>query len=108
MKGLGNINKLMKQAKDMQDRMARVQEELAEKEVEGVAGGGVVTVKMNGKSEVTGITIKPEACDPEDVEMLEDLVLAAIHEAHKQATDLAQSEMAKVTGGMGNMPGMPF
>jgi DNA-binding YbaB/EbfC family protein len=96
----------MKQAQEMQSRMAEVQEMLAQAEVEGVAGGGVVTVRMNGKTEVTAITIKPEAVDPEDVEMLEDLVLSAVREAHKKASELAQEEMAKVTGGMGGLPGM--
>lgn len=106
MKGLGNLNKLMKQAQEMQNRMAEVQEELAQAEVEGAAGGGAVTVRMNGKSEVIGIRIKPEAVDPDDVEMLEDLVLAAVREAHKKASELAQEEMSKVTGGMGGLPGM--
>ena len=107
MKGLGNLTKLMKQAQEMQSKMAEVQEELAEKEVEGAAGGGAVTVRMNGKTEVTGITIKPEAVDPDDVEMLEDLVLSAVREAHKKASEMAQEEMAKVTGGKGGgLPGM--
>jgi len=105
MKGMGNMGKLMKQAQEMQAKMARVQEELEAREVEGTSGGGMVTVRMNGKQEVLGIKIKPEAVDPDDVEMLEDLVLAAIREARNHAEELMQTEMAKVTGGM-NLPGM--
>lgn len=105
MKGMGNMGKLMKQAQEMQAKMARVQEELEAREVEGTAGGGMVTVRMNGKQEVLGLTIKPEAVDPDDVEMLEDLVLAAIREARNHAETLMQTEMAKVTGGM-NLPGL--
>ncbi len=105
MKGMGNMGKLMKQAQEMQAKMARVQEELEAREVEGTAGGGMVTVRMNGKQEVLGLKIKPEAVDPDDVEMLEDLVLAAIREARNHAETLMQTEMAKVTGGM-NLPGL--
>jgi DNA-binding YbaB/EbfC family protein len=105
MKGMGNMGKLMKQAQEMQAKMARVQEELEAREVEGTAGGGMVTVRMNGKQEVLAIKIKPEAVDPDDVEMLEDLVLAAIREARNHAEELMQTEMAKVTGGM-NLPGL--
>ncbi len=105
MKGMGDLNKLMKQAQEMQARMAQVQEDLGRREVEATAGGGMVTVRMNGKQELLAVQIKPEAVDPDDVEMLEDLVTAAFREAHKKAEDLMQSEMAKVTGGMG--PGMP-
>ena len=105
MKGMGNMGKLMKQAQEMQAKMAQVQEELEAREVEGTAGGGMVTVRMNGKQEVLGLKIKPEAVDPDDVEMLEDLVLAAIREARKHAETLMQTEMAKVTGGM-DLPGL--
>jgi DNA-binding YbaB/EbfC family protein len=106
MKGLGKMGQLMKQAQEMQENMARVQEELARMEVEGSAGGGAVTVRMNGKQEVLGISIKPEVVDPEDVEMLEDMVLAACREARKNADELAQAELSKVTGGL-SLPGMP-
>ncbi len=106
MKGMGNIGKLMKQAQEMQAKMAQVQEELGEREVEASSGGGMVTVKMNGKQELLELKIKPEAVDPDDVEMLEDLVTAAFREARKKAEEMLQTEMAKVTGGMGG-PGLP-
>lgn len=105
MKGMGDLGKLMKQAQEMQSKMARVQEDLAGREVEGTAGGGMVTVRMNGKQELLSVKIKPDAVDPEDVEMLEDMLMAAFSEARRQAEDLMQKEMAKVTGGMG-LPGM--
>ena len=105
MKGRGDLGKLMKQAQEMQSKMARVQEELAGREVEGTAGGGAVTVRMNGKQELLSVKIRPEAVDPEDVEMLEDMLVAAFREARRHAEELMQSEMAKVTGGMG-LPGM--
>ena len=104
MGNMGNIGKLMKQAQEMQAKMARVQEELAEREIEATSGGGVVTVRMNGKQEVLSIKIKPEAVDPEDVEMLEDLILAALHEAREKVEALVQQEMGRVTGGLG-LPG---
>jgi DNA-binding YbaB/EbfC family protein len=105
MKGMGDIGKLMKQAQEMQSKMARVQEELGTREVEATAGGGMVTVRMNGKQELLSVKINPEAVDPDDVEMLEDLLMAAFHEARGKAEELMQTEMAKVTGGMG-LPGM--
>lgn len=105
MKGMGDLGKLMKQAQEMQTKMARVQEDLAGREVEGTAGGGMVTVRMNGKQELLSVKIKPDAVDPEDVEMLEDMLMAAFSEARRQAEDLMQKEMAKATGGMG-LPGM--
>jgi hypothetical protein len=105
MKGMGDLGKLMKQAQEMQSKMARVQEDLAGREVEGTAGGGMVTVRMNGKQELLSVKIKPDAVDPEDVEMLEDMLIAAFNEARRQAEDLMQKEMAKATGGMG-LPGM--
>jgi DNA-binding YbaB/EbfC family protein len=105
MKGMGNMGKLMKQAQEMQAKMAKAQEELEHKEVEATAGGGAVTLRMNGKQELLGLSIKPEVVDPEDVEMLEDLILAAYHEAKKKAEELAQAEMSKVTGGL-SLPGM--
>jgi DNA-binding YbaB/EbfC family protein len=105
MKGMGDLGKLMKQAQEMQSKMARVQEDLAGREVEATSGGGMVTVRMNGKQDLLAIKINPEAVDPEDVEMLEDLLMAAMSEARRKAEELAQAEMAKVTGGM-NVPGM--
>ncbi|HHW47957.1 MAG TPA: YbaB/EbfC family nucleoid-associated protein, partial [Clostridiaceae bacterium] len=86
--GGGNLNNLMKQAQKMQKDMARLQEELHEKTVEATAGGGAITVVANGKKELQKITIKPEVVDPDDVEMLEDLVLAAVNEALRKADEM--------------------
>lgn len=103
--GMGNMNNLMKQAKKMQEQMVKMQEELEEKTVEASVGGGVVSVVANGKKEIIEITIKPEAVDPDDVEMLQDLIMAAVNEATRKADEMAQAEMGKLTGGMG-MPGL--
>ena len=102
---MANIGKLMKQAQEMQAKMAKLQEELAHKEVEGSSGGGMVTVKMNGQQEVLSVKIDPEVFSDGDQEMLEDLVVAAINEARRQSLDLAKEEMSKLTGGM-PMPGL--
>lgn len=101
-KGMGNI---MKQAQMMQQKMARMQEELGEKTVEASAGGGMVTAVVNGKQSLVSLSIEKDVVDPEDVEMLQDLVLAAVNEALKKSQDMVQSEMSKVTGGM-NIPGL--
>ena len=85
--------------------MAKAQEELDAREFEATSGGGMVTAKVNGKRELLALTIKPEAVDPDDVEMLEDMVLAAVNEALRTAADTAEREMGKLTGGMG-MPGL--
>lgn len=100
-----NMGNLMKQAQKMQQEMAKVQEELADETVEASAGGGTVTVTVTGALEVRAVKINPEAVDPEDVEMLEDLVAAATNEALKAAQDLAANKMSRVTGGM-NIPGL--
>ncbi|WP_353893310.1 YbaB/EbfC family nucleoid-associated protein [Proteinivorax hydrogeniformans] len=102
----GNMNKAMKQMKKMQSDMAKMQEELKEKTVEATAGGGAVKVVANGHKEVKDIAIDPEAVDPDDVEMLQDLVLAAVNEALKTADDMVEKEMQKVTGGMQLPPGL--
>lgn len=104
--GMGNMNNLMKQAKKMQEQMMKMQEELEEKVVEASVGGGVVTVVANGKKEIIEIAIKPEVVDPDDVEMLQDLIMAAVNEATRKADEMVQSEMAKLTGGMGMPPGL--
>ena len=96
---------LMKQAQKMQKEMLKVQEELKEKEFEGTAGGNLVTVKMNGQMEITSISIKPEAVDPDDVEMLEDLIMAAVTNAKEMASQASSSRLSTLTGGM-NIPGM--
>lgn len=103
--GMGNMNNMMKQVQKMQQDMAKVQEEVQEREVEATSGGGAVTVVATGKKELVSIKIKPEAVDPDDVEMLEDMVLAAVNEALRKAEEMVSGEMAKVTGGM-NLPGM--
>jgi hypothetical protein len=100
-----NMNKLMKQAKQMQAKMKKAQDELEDKTVESTAGGGVVKVVVNGKQEVLDLEIDPDAVDPEDVEMLEDLILAAVNEGMREVQDMIDDEMGQVTGGM-NMPGM--
>ena len=96
-----NLNKLMKQAQKMQEQMAKTQAELEEKTVEVSAAGGKVTVVANGAGDVVSIKIAREIVDPEDVEILEDLVLSAVKQAIEQGKALAQSEMTKITGGMG-------
>ncbi|MCD6186984.1 MAG: YbaB/EbfC family nucleoid-associated protein [Desulfuromusa sp.] len=101
-KGLGNI---MKQAQQMQAKIARVQQELEDKEVEASAGGGMVTARANGKQQLLELKIEKDVVDPEDIEMLQDLVLAAVNEAIKKSQEMIQEEMSKVTGGM-NIPGM--
>ena len=100
-----NMQKLMKQAQKMQNDMNRAQEELKTMTVEGIAGGGMVKVVMTGAQEVVSVSISPEVVDPEDVEMLEDLVLAAMREAAAASQAMAAQHLGKVTGGMG-LPGM--
>lgn len=101
----GNMNKMMKQVQKMQQDMMKLQEELAERIVESTAGGGAVKVVANGKNEIISIEIKPEAVDPEDVEMLQDLITAAVNEALRQAQEMVSQEMGKITGGL-KIPGM--
>ena len=100
-----NMGKMMKQVQKMQADMAKMQEELATRTVESTAGGGVVKVVANGKQELVSVEIKPEAVDPEDVEMLQDLILTAVNGALKQSQEMVAKEMGKVTGGL-NIPGM--
>lgn len=102
---MNNMNQMMKQVKKMQEQMLKAQEELGTKTVEGTAGGGVVTVSVNGHKKVLSIEIKPEAVDPEDVEMLQDLVLTAVNDALTKAEELANKDMGKYTGGM-KIPGL--
>lgn len=103
--GGGNINNLMKQAQKLQKDMEQAQKELEAKEFEASVGGGAVVVKVNGKKEVLAINIKEEVVDPDDVEMLEDLVLSAVNEALRSVDEMQSSQMSKVTGGM-NIPGL--
>ena len=102
-----NLANIMKQAQKMQEKMGKVQEELATKTVEATSGGGMVTAVVNGKHELMKLTIDKTVVDPEDVDMLEDLVAAAVNEANKRAQEMISEEMGKVTGGMGmNIPGL--
>lgn len=100
-----NLGKMMKQAQEMQAKMAKIQEELANKEIEATSGGGMVTVKVNGQQEVLAVTIDPEVFSDGDKEMLEDLIVAALNEARKKALELAQQEMSAITGGL-SIPGL--
>ncbi len=100
-----NMNNLMKQAQQMQKRMLDIQEELATRTVEATVGGGMVTVVVNGQQELMSVTISPEVVDPDDIEMLEDLIVAAVNEARHQAQELMTQEMSKLTGGV-KIPGL--
>ena len=102
MKGMGN---LMKQAQKLQSKMLKLQEELADKTVETTSGGGMVKVVANGKQQIVSIEIEKEVVDPDDVDMLQDLILAAVKDALTKSQDMVSSEMSKLTGGM-NVPGM--
>ncbi len=100
-----NMGKMMKQVQQMQQQMAKAQEELAHEEVEASAGGGMVTVKVTGDLKIVSIKIDPKAVDAEDVEMLEDMVLAAANEALRTAQELASQKLGGLTGGL-NIPGL--
>lgn len=102
-----DIGRLMKQAQKMQAQMLKAQEKLAEEGVEASVGGGSVTVRMTGRFEVKSVRISPEAIDPEDLEMLEDLVTAAFNEALRQARELVERRLGAVTGGLGGPAGLP-
>lgn len=105
----GNMNNLMKQAQKMQRQMEEATKELQEKEATASAGGGVVEVTVSGKREVTKVKIDPEAVDPDDVEMLEDLIMAATNEAFREIEEISTQSMSKITGGLGGMGGgFPF
>ena len=101
----GNMQQLARQAQKLQQQMTKMQEELEAREYEVTSGGGMVTAKVNGKKELLELTIKPEAVDPDDVEMLQDMVMAAVNEALRAATDTMEREMGRLTGGL-NMPGL--
>ncbi len=100
-----NFQNLMKQAQKLQEKRAKVQEELASKTVEATAGGGMVTAVVNGKFELVSIRIEKDVVNPDDVEMLQDLIVAAVSEGVRKAQEMASAEMARVTGGM-KLPGM--
>jgi DNA-binding YbaB/EbfC family protein len=101
-KGMGNM---MKQAQQMQRKMEEMQKELESREVEASAGGGMVTVRVNGKQQLLGITIEPAAVDPQDVDMLQDLIMVAVNEGVRKSQEMVQGEMSQLTGGM-NIPGL--
>ena len=102
MKGMGNM---MKQAQQLQAKMMKLQEELADRTVESSSGGGMVKVTANGRQQVVSIRIESEVVDPDDVEMLQDLVLAAVNDALAKSQEMVSSEMGKLTGGL-NIPGL--
>ncbi len=102
MKGMGNM---MKQAQKLQAKMMKMQEELAEKVVDTTSGGGMVKVVANGKQEIVSITIEQEVVDPEDTEMLQDLILAAVNDALDKSREMVSSQMGKLAGGL-NIPGL--
>jgi len=105
MAGLGDFSNLLKQAQKMQKEIGRIQAEMKERVVEGSAGGGMVKVHVNGAQEILSVKIDPKVVDPDDVEMLEDLVTAAVKQGLKSAKELSDKEMAKLTGGF-NLPGL--
>lgn len=105
MRGMGNMQNMMKQMQKMQKKMTEAQEQLGEERVEGTAGGGMVTVTVSGHKEIMEVKIKPEVVDPDDIEMLEDLVLAATNDALKKAEELTSKTMGQFTKGL-NLPGM--
>ena len=102
----GNMQQLMRQAQKMQQQMMQLQQQLDEREYEGTAGGGAVACKVSGKRQLLALTIDPAAVDPEDVEMLQDLILAAVNGALKAADDKTSQSMAKLQGGIPGFPGM--
>lgn len=102
------MNNLMKQAQRMQRQMEEAQKELEEKEITASSGGGAVEVTVSGKREITKIKLSEEVVDPDDIEMLEDLIVAAVNEAFRQLEEISASSMSKITGGIGGLGGMPF
>lgn len=102
----GNMNNLMKQAQRMQKQMEEKTKELEDKNYDATAGGGAVTVTVSGKKEITSVKLSPEVVDPDDIEMLEDLIVAATNEALRKMEDASQEVMGSITGGLGNLGGM--
>lgn len=100
-----NISEMMKQAKELQEKMGAMQSELADRTVTGSAGGGMVAARMNGKGELLGLTIEKEIVRPDDVEMLQDLIVAAVSDGARKAAELGRSEMSRLTGGL-KIPGL--
>ncbi|MBF0201439.1 MAG: YbaB/EbfC family nucleoid-associated protein [Desulfamplus sp.] len=102
---MGNMGNMMKQAQKLQKKMLKMQEELSSKTVEATAGGGMVKVVANGSQKIVSITLEEEIVDPEDIEMLQDLILAATNDALNKSQEMVSSEMGKLTGGL-NIPGL--
>ena len=103
-----NMNNIMKQAKKMQEEMQKSQEELSSKEFDSTAGGGAISVKVTGEKVIKEIKIKPDVVDPDDVEMLEDLIMAATNEALRKCEEESQAQMSKITGGLSGLGGGLF
>lgn len=103
--GGGSMSKMLKQAKQMQEQIAKMQEELEQKEIESSSGGGAITVTITGKQMVTALKINPDAVDLEDIELLEDMIMAAINEGIRKSQEMVSTEMARITGGL-NIPGL--
>ena len=106
MKGIPNMGNLMKQAQQFQSKVSKLQEELGEKTVEASAGGGMVTVVANGRQEIVSISIDPEVIDPDDADMLQDLIQAAVNDGLSRAKEMVNEEMGKLTKGL-NLPNIP-
>ena len=106
MKGIPNMGNLLKQAQQFQTKMAKLQEELGDRTVEASAGGGMVTVVVNGRQEILSINIDPEVINPDDREMLQDLILAAVNDGVTRAKEMVNEEMGKLTSGL-NLPNIP-
>jgi DNA-binding YbaB/EbfC family protein len=100
-----NISEMMKQAREFQEKMATIQEELGTKTVTGTAGGGMVTATVNGRGELIGLAIEKDIVNPDEVRMLQDLIVAAVNDGARKASELGKGEMSKLTGGL-NIPGM--
>ena len=105
MGGMGNMNNMIKQAQKMQEEMLKAQEQLNEQEFEASVGGGAISVKANGKKEIIELTISPDAVDPDDVEMLQDMIMSAVNEALRKADEEAAQSLGSITGGM-SIPGL--
>lgn len=102
----GNMNNMMKQVQKMQKQMAKMQEELQERTLEATSGGGMVRVEVNGKKELLNLEIDPAAVDPDDLEMLQDMIIAAVNEGFRKIDEMTMSEMKKITGGLNLPPGL--
>ena len=107
MRGMGNLGNLMKQAKKLQEELERAQAEIAEMKVDATAGGGMVAATVTGRGELVNLKIEPEVVDPEDIEMLVDLIVAAVQEAQNKAQDLSQEKLGPLTQGLGGLGGLP-